>query len=256
MFYKFAYLPLLIGLFFAGCATTTLQTNVAMTRTIVLDPIKKDKRTLYLRVRNTAASKIDLKPILLKDLKKKGLQIVDDPQKAKYILNINVLFANNLKEAHALQAATTSGVNAGLVAGFANSSAKDGIVAGVAAALVGGIIGSATEDEVYRAVIDVSVKERKNQTVRATHKVEQSQGIINDTKRAGFVNEFSGDLKNINSTGKLSDGLNEEDRYDYKSDYIQYKTRILVSAVKMGLDLKKAIPILEKKASYEIAEIF
>jgi hypothetical protein len=227
-----------------------------MTRTIVLDPVKKEEKTVYLRVRNSAASKIDLKPSLIAELEKRGLQIVDDPQKAKYILNVNVLFANNLKEAHALSAATTSGVNTGLVAGVASSSAKNGIVAGVAAALVGGIVGSATEDDVYRAVIDVSVKERKNQVVKVTSTTNQSQGYIADTKRAGFANEFSGDLRDTDATGKLSDGLEDTQRYDYKSDYVQYKTRILVSAVKMGLDIKKAIPLLEKKASYAIAEIF
>ncbi len=245
-----------VVLFFSGCATTTLQTNVAMTRTIVLDPVKKSEETIYLRVRNTAASKINLKPTLIQDLKKRGLRIVDDPQKAKYILNVNVLFANNLKEAQSLQAATTSGVNAGLMAGIESGSAKNGILVGAAAALIGGVIGDATEDSIYRAVIDISIKERKNQIIKVTHTINQSQASISNIKRAGFANEFSGDIKNVNTTSKLSDGLNDSERYDYESDYIQHKTRILVSAVKMGLNLKKAVPILEKKASYEISEIF
>ncbi len=240
----------------SGCATMTLQTRVAMTRTIVLDPVKKSDMTVFLRVRNTAASKIKLKSDLVKELHKRGLRIVDDPTKAKYLLNVNVLFADNLKEAQALKIAMGAGVNTALVAGISNSSGKDAIVAGVAAALLGGIIGSATEDSTYRAVIDISVKERKNQTLKAVHTIEESQASITNSKISGFGNEVAGEPLSKSGGGSLNDGLNTVDSYNFSTNYIQHKTRILVSAVKMGLDLKKAAPILEKKAAYEIAEIF
>jgi hypothetical protein len=247
---------IIFSLILTSCATTTLQTRVAMTRTIVLDPVRKSDMTVFLRVRNTAASKINLTPILIKDLFKRGLSIVDDPTKAKYILNVNVLFANNLKEAQAIKAAMGAGVNTAIAVGIANNSGKDAIVAGVAAALIGGIIGKATEDETYRAVIDISVKERKNQIIKATHTIEESQATTNNNKIAGFGNEIAGAPLSKSGGGSLNDGLGTTDSYNFDTNYVQHKTRILVSAVKMGLNLKKAVPILEKKAAYEIAEIF
>jgi hypothetical protein len=54
----------------------------------------------------------------------------------------------------------------------------------------------------------------------------------------------------------LQDELNTNNEYGFNTDYIQHKTRILVSAVRMNLNLKEAVPILEKKAAYQIAEIF
>jgi len=250
----FAILSIVI--FATGCATSNLQTNAAMTRTIVLDPVAPKDKTIYMQVKNTAASKINLEPDLKKDLIKNGYRIIDDPNKAKYLLHVNVLFADNLKEAQAIKAATDAGVTTGLAVGIGNSSGKSGIIAGVAAALIGGAIGAATEDEIYRAVIDISVKEKKNQPIRARHSISEEQAQAQNNKIAGFGNEISGEALSKTGGSSLKDGLGTDDTYDFTTNYIQHKTRVIVTARKMNLDIKEAIPLLQKKAAYEISQIF
>ena len=202
----------IVTMVFSGCGTTQLQTRAVMTRTIVLNPVQKKDKTIFLTVKNTAGSRINLEPLLRKKLFAKGLILIDNPKVAKYIVDINVLFADNIKEAYAIKAGAAAGINTGLVAGIASDSAKNGLIAGATAALVGGLVASATEDSIYRAIIDVSIKERKG-------------GVEGETDR-------------------------------YNQDYITHKTRVFVSAVKMDLKLKNAIPILENKAINQITKIF
>ena len=255
---KLAYIitPLLLAGIFSGCGTTQMQLNSTMTRTIVLDPVKKDQKIVYLKVRNTAMSKINILPDLLKEFKKRGIRVTDDPNKAKYWLDVNVLFADNLREAQALKAATDSGITAGVATGVSSGSGRDGLIAGVLTAVVAGGIARSTEDEIYRAVIDISVKELKGTGVKAEHIITDTGSRIEDKKIAGFGNEIAGKLLSKTGGGKLNDGLVSTDSYDYGTKYVQYKTRIFVSAVQMGLKLKEAIPILEKRAACQIAEIF
>lgn len=37
-----------------GCVTTQLQTSATMTQSIFLDPVAKDKKIIFLNVRNTS----------------------------------------------------------------------------------------------------------------------------------------------------------------------------------------------------------
>mgnify|MGYP002366468974 FL=1 len=147
-------------LLFVGCATMQLETNSKLTRTIVIDHSNLTNKTIYLQVTNTANSggeKMNLNENIINSLKAKGYEIVDSSQKASYSLFVNVLFANNLKEARAIQTAVASGVFGGVGALASGSNGSNSLIVGATAALAGGLIGKALEDETFRTVIDIQV---------------------------------------------------------------------------------------------------
>lgn len=204
---KIFLMGLLTITFFVGCATTQLQTKAIMTRTVVLNPLVKKERYIYLDVKNTASSKINLAAILKKKLLNKGLLVVSNPTIADYIMNINVLFADNIKEAYAIKAGAATGINAGLIAGVASSSVKNGLLVGAVAAIAGGIVANATEDSIYRAVIDVSIKERKDGAKKVTNNFDDD---FSEHRTRILVSAVKMNLKLENAIPILQDKASEQ----------------------------------------------
>lgn len=154
-----------VALLFNGCATTSLETSTKLTRSILLDHSTVKKMPIYVQVTNTANSggeKMHLEENIKKELIKKGYEIVDSSDKAKLGLFVNVLFANNLKEANAVLAGAGVGVTSGVIAMGAGSSTGDSLLIGAAAALAGAGVAKALEDETFKAVIDLTIKDYVN----------------------------------------------------------------------------------------------
>jgi len=110
---------------FIGCGTSTLQTKAKLTRTIVLDHSQKENKEVYLQVTNTAGNggeDMDLYGAIKDKLTSKGYFIVQNSKGASYGLFVNVLFANNLKEANAIKSGTNLGATVGVGSKIAGSS--------------------------------------------------------------------------------------------------------------------------------------
>ncbi|WP_041963792.1 complement resistance protein TraT [Sulfurospirillum cavolei] len=197
-----------LALCIMGCATTSLQTQAKMTRSISLSPDQLKDKSVYLRVTGTEASKIELEAPLKKALQDRGVRMVDNADNARFYLHVNTLFADNLKEAARLDVALFGGVAAGAIS-TVNHSGGDSLLIGVGVALAMGVADRALADETYRAVISVNLRERS----------------IQDT------------------SSSWSNAKEDE-------------TRLFIEAVRMGLNLEEAKPIMEDKAVYQIAEIF
>lgn len=191
---------------FTGCATSALQTQAKMTRTITLMPDQLNNKKVYLRVTGTEASKIELEEPLKKALEQRGV-ILASSEEANFYLHVNTLFADNLKEAANLNTALLGGAAAGAIA-TVNNSGGNSILIGVGVALAMSVTDRALADETYRAVINIALSER-NKSNTATTEWSRPQ-----------------------------------------------ETRLLIEAVRMNLNLEEAKPIMEQKASYQIAEIF
>ena len=190
-------------LLFVGCATMELQTNSKLTRTILIDHSTLTNKTIYLQVTNTANSggeKMNLNENIINSLKAKDYEIVDSSQKASYSLFVNVLFANNLKEARAVQTAVASGVFGGVGALASGSNGSNSLIVGATAALAGGLIGKALEDETFRAVIDITVTNNSNnitdntrvycEAVKTNLNLNEAMPILEKEATKSIVNIF------------------------------------------------------------------
>ncbi len=242
---------------FTGCATTELQTQAKMSRSIFLNPVKKSLRVIYIDVKNTSGQDLSqLLPLLEQKIQAKGYKLTDDPDKARYVLMVNALFANDKKETNSTQAAGLGG-SIGTMAGAYNGKGMGGsLLIGAAAGLVTGLIGKATEDTIYQMVVDINIREKTNQKVYTTNGGSVGQVGIQDKRRAGFMNSFGGKVRSNNGGGEMNDAITENSSQQYSTDYIEKRSRIFAEATKMGLKLEEALPILEEKMATQISGIF
>ena len=244
---------------FTGCATTTLQTKAKMTRTIVLDHSKNADKTIYLQVTNTAGSggeDMELYNSLKSKLQSKGYTVLNSSKGAGYGLFVNVLFANNLKEANAIKGGLGLGTTVGTLSRVGGTGGRDSLAIGAAAALGGALIGKALEDEVFRAVVDISIREYSKDSINTLRTQNDNGAMVHNVARAGELNQFSGALGDKNGGGDMNSGISESVTTQTTKDYEEFKTRSFVEATKMNLKLDEALPILEAKLTKQIANLF
>ncbi|WP_299549420.1 complement resistance protein TraT [uncultured Helicobacter sp.] len=257
---KTSLLKMVFGAVFAGgilsgCVTTTLQTNAKMTQSIFLDPVAKSQRIIFLSVRNTSGHDVNLESKLVQLLTQKGYKIVDDPAKATYILSTNILYCDEKKENNAAAAA---GVGAAVGTGvgvYNHSSVTGGAVGGLIGAGIGALAGKLTEDTIWQMQVDINIKQRAKGGVLTTSGNVSGQAQVNDQRRAGFLNSFGGNVRSSQSGHLQSNQINSSAQ-SYSSDYIEKSTIIFAEAVKLGLKLPEATPILEDKIASQIAGLF
>src|SRR5574344_403963 len=230
---------------FSGCATTELQTNVRMSQSVFIDPVKKELRTVFISSKNTSGQPINLEQSLSNELQAKGYKIVDDPDEATYILMVNVLYCDKKQE----------NIGAG-VSAYNNGGAGQAIGVGLGAAVIGGLIGKATEDTIYQMQVDILIKERTKGSVLTQNSTVAGQASVRDGKKSGFVNSFGGDVRNTNATGQINSNIANDKTQYYEEERKEYKTVMLAKATKMNLTLQEATPILEKQISNQISGLF
>lgn len=208
---------LLSTFLFSGCGTLGLETNVKMTKSVFLRPVPIEKKSVYVSLKNISEERLEVIEGLQKNLKLKGYQLIDDPDHAEFVLMVNILFANNLKEANAIRAASGMGITGGVIAAGSGSNTGDSLLIGAGMALAAGLVGKALEDETYRAIVDVSVNQR----------LLDGEGY-DATEKTGTMGR----------------------------EYKEHKTRVIAEAVQTNLKLDKALPILSADVAKQISNIF
>lgn len=233
-----------------GCAAThtavakrNLDVQTKMTDTIFLDPAPPEQRTVYIDLRNTSDKPdFDMLPQVREAIAARGYTVVDDPRRAHYILQANVLQAGRNSETAAEQAysggwgSTFWGGAAGTAVGYGIGRAGIG-VNDTLGAVGGGLIGSAlsgvadafVQDTTYTIITDVQISERvPGQAISQTESASLAQG----------------------SSGTISQSSSST------TDAKRYRTRIMSTAEKVNLDWPQAAPDLVAGMSRSIAGIF
>ncbi|MCR2121854.1 complement resistance protein TraT [Campylobacter upsaliensis] len=218
----------------SGCLTTSLQTNSTMSQSIFLDSVAKEKRVVFLNIKNTSSCQIHLEHKLKSNLEAKGYQISDDLENSTYILSTNVLYCDKKQE---------------------NNTAGGAIAAGAIGALLGGLLAKVSEDTIYQMQVDVNIKQKIQNKVLNQNVNINSQASVRDKKASGFLNSFGGNVRN-EKIGQLNANLASSTQQSYESDYVERSTIILAEAVKTGLKLEEASEILEDKIAAQIAGLF
>ncbi len=245
---KFAAILSLVALL-GGCAASQvalskkdLDVQSRTSTAIFVDPVAKEKRTIYLDIKS-GVMEFDRRAFKqfvkeqFTELNDNGYQIIDDPDKAQFLM---VAYVLNLEKASptAAEAALGQGymggaVAAGAVAGGLGNSSNPyrGAVAG---AVIGGaaefISSSLVKDVTYMLVCDVQIQEKAK------------EGVIvrKDTK--------------INT--KVSDAGSSQQRVSEATDRKEYRTRIVTTANKANLKLEEAQELMFKKTAYSMSGFF
>ncbi len=227
----------------AGCATKTqsaiesreLETSVKMSETIFLEPVEPEKRVVWVHVRNTS-DRQDIDPVAIenyieKQLKRRGYKISDNPLKAYYRLQANVLYADHeregLTEEGMLLGAVGGGILGSTVGGGQTSQTAGAVVGAVAGAIAGGLAGSYIHVDKYMLVVDVNIAEKVPGGVTRHHSGGASVGKVQRDQQANT-----------------------------KSDYLNYQTRVVGTAKKTNLQWEEAQPVLLDKFAKSLGGIF
>lgn len=255
MRFKMIFTSVLAMSLLSGCLTTSLQTNSTMSQSIFLDPVAKEKRVVFLNIKNTSSCQIHLEHKLKSSLEAKGYQISDDLENSTYILSTNVLYCDKKQENNTAGGALAGGAVGAGISAYNSSSAGGAIAAGAAGALLGGLLAKVSEDTIYQMQVDVNIKQKIQNKVLNQNVNINSQASVRDKKASGFLNSFSGNVRN-EKVGQLNANLASSTQQSYESDYVERNTIILAEAVKTGLKLEEASEILEDKIAAQIAGLF
>lgn len=231
---------LALAVLLAGCAATytglrykDLKVQNRMSASIFLDPVPPAQRTVYIQVRNTSDKPFDLQNEVAAAVAAKGYKVVNDPTKAHYILQANVLSVG-LTDESALEKATAAGFG-GTVAGAAIGGLLGGSRA-VEGAVIGGLAGAAAEMvsgtlvkvNTYMVITDLQISERA---------------------KTGVSEEFDSNLKQ--GTGNTV----VKQKTSRSTQWKKYQTRIVSSARQTNLTFQEAYPALRDGIAKAIAGI-
>ncbi|SFW27580.1 complement resistance protein TraT [Nitrosovibrio sp. Nv17] len=233
----------------SGCAAVhtsiakkDLDVQTKMSDTIFLDPVEPSKKTIYLNIRNTSdKTNFDIAGPVARVLEGKGYKILQDPKKAHYWLQVNVLSVDKASPT-AAESALRAGYGGATLAGAAVGAATGAALGGWGGAGIGGlagaaafgiadtIAGAAVKDVLFMAITDVEIAERAEDGViiRQDNQQDAKQGV--------------GGSRRQTST-KVSD-MNK------------YRTRVVSTANKVNLQYEEAAPDLTAGLTRSISGLF
>lgn len=232
----------------SGCAAVhtsiakaDLDVQTQMSDAVFLDPVGKDKRTIFIQVRNTSDKpNFDIEQPLKAAIAAKGYRVLTDPDRAHFKLQaqvLNVSKTDPTAAASALNAgyggALGGAVVGATVGGMVDNLRGAGIGAGVGA-LAGGLAGTVAnamvKDVTYMAITDVQISQRTKDGVSGTTKtkVDLAQGT----------------------------GTYVEQSFHEVSKEKKYRTRVMSTANQVNLDYEDAAPRLNAGLTRVLAGLF
>lgn len=214
-----------------------VQTNTSTA--IFVDPVSPEKRTIYVDVKSGVQEfdRAVFKRLLTESFttNTNGYKIIDDPEKAQYVLSAFVLNLEKASPAASQQALGKGYQGGGVLAGAAIGGAtNNGYKGALAGAVVGGatdlISGALVKDVTYMLVCDIQIKERAKTGVIVT--------------------------RDTSITTKVSDNGGVYQSSSEQSNQKEYRTRIVTTANKANLRLDDAREAMYQKTSAAIAGFF
>ena len=233
---------------FALASCTAVQTSISkrnlevqtrMSDTIFLDPVAPSQRTVFVQVRNTSdrTEFNNLEQQVKNQIALKGYKITDDPTKAHYILQANVLTVGKVDQRAAEKTPFGSygeAIAGGAIGALALNQASAGsggqaIAGGLIIAGLTVIADSLVSDVYYGVITDLQISERAN-----------GVQVFNDSKH---------NLKQGSSGSTTS-------RFKETTHLKRYQTRIFSYANKSNLKWEEGAPVLVKGLVNSVSGIF
>lgn len=238
-------LSLLACFVLAACSAATtaiskreLDVQTRMSDSIFLEPLAPARRTVFVEVKNTSdrgdfSIEQDVKTAILQ----RGYQLVDNPERAHYMLQANVLQAGK-SSVTAAEDAFSSGFGGALFGAAVGAVGTRAVTKDTGSIIGGGLIGAAVEtaagafiqDVTYSAITDIQVSERANDGEVVTETFEQNA----DEGTSGTT------IIRANST----------------SSWKRYRTRVMSIANQANLGFEEAAPQLVSGLTRSIAGVF
>lgn len=255
-----AFSFVLLGM--AGCAAIgtsvahkDLNVQTKMTQSIFLNPVEPDQRTVFIQYRNTTDKPVNVESQIASAVMAKGFKIIQDPAKAHYWLQVNVLQVGMVNPTAAKEAGAGSGAASGaLIGGAAGAIGSNNATGTLAGAVIGGVAGevinNSVHDVTYTMVTDVQIAALSSQNI-------QHGGVVTKTSVSGKLGQTKLNNKPVDLSGtKSKSSIDENTAAQYKGNRVYYKTRVISTANKVNLQFPEALPALEQGLSQSIGNLF
>ncbi len=174
---KFLVIPSMF--FIIGCASTIKaidytepKISAKMYQSVWLDPQNLSKnRNIYVRVMNTSGYQgIDFMDLLKRKISEKGFNVIDDPGKADYIVQVNVLYLDEEKESLTADSMLVGGVGGAIAGSYIGGGTRENIAGALGGAvigsLIGGLVGKTIAVNSFTGVAEVRIQENLNNTTK------------------------------------------------------------------------------------------
>ena len=249
--------------------------RVKMGKSIFLDPPEEDEPQVYVRIRDTSGNDWNLQSAIKVELEDSGFIPTRKVKGATYVLQANLLFAEEVSEAQ-LQNLNDSDYDQGV--GDVLASAATGAVAGGAVdvltgdsnrlgagSVVGGILGIivATEQgaqkqreleekkatKFFSVVVDIEVRQRAAGEVIRRRKSELSEDSDTDAQQGSLTgNDSFSESSNVQ--------IQDTEEYVTKSKWVRHRVRIIASAKGKYVTIEDVKAPLIKKLTNAISGMF
>lgn len=159
--------------------------STKMTQVIWLDPKNLyQHRNVYVRVMNTSGYQaIDFMDLLKRKIREAGLNVVEDPDKANYILQVNVFYLDEERESLTADSMLAGGASGAFAGSYIGGSALENVAGAIGGAtigsIIGGLIGRRVAVNSFSGITEVRIQEnvngfRKEYKTRISIKAEQT----------------------------------------------------------------------------------
>ncbi|MCP9465233.1 MAG: complement resistance protein TraT [Nitrospira sp.] len=244
------------GALLAGCAghmTLSKEIQVKTSSTIFLQPTSD--KTVFVSTKNTSGNP-DVELVGLKTrLASRGFQLVEDPDKAHTLVQVNTVYCDKSKPGTTLDTLLAGGFGSGIGAAAGTAAALSGAgmrsipIAGAVGGLVGMGLAKATEDTVYVCAADVQVIERTDEVVQ-----QQVTTNITPTPQAQpGVMGLLGGLNQQSLTPPSVPGVGQTMTEVRTGKQRIHQTRVVAGAQQMWLNLKEASVALREHLTEAIS---
>jgi len=240
----------------AGHMTLSHEVNLSSSNAIFLTP--SDEKTIYVQTRNTSDNPNIAFEHLTEKIKAKGYEIVDNPEKAQYILQSQVVLCNKLKPGQTVDALIAGGFGGaiGVAAGSAaalNGAALSNIPILGAVGAVGGFAASKlSEDSIVACVLDAMVQERTKEEIQQSVTTNSMPGSGAPQSQPGFFGFLNQQSVSPPQAGQVTQQISEI----RKGNRRFHQARIVASDQKMWLSVPEASKILIEKLEDSLAGLF
>jgi hypothetical protein len=262
-----------VSMLLAGCAAVdanvnhgNLVVNTHLSETVFLDPVPVEKRTIYVSMRNTSDHpELDISGSLRTAVAQRGYLVVQDPNKAQYMLRANVLQAGEV-DANSKAAMLSASYGQPLLAGVlaagttsalgGNTGTTAGVGLGVAAASFAA--NQIWQQKTYSVVIDIELSSRP----LSGGKVSQTTASIANNANSSYKTQSSGTPTGAGMQGSLNtatgtfNGRSVTQQVNEASDFKKYQIRAMAYADQINLKFEMAVQPLETKLTSALANLF
>lgn len=167
-----------------------------ISKSIFLSPVTDENKTVFIKTTNTSGKEnLNIESPVTENLKKKGYIIVNNPKKANFILQANILQAGRYNSESSSNIDAIIGATAGGAIGhmIGNGNSEGIILGAIAGFALGSMTNSLIEDVTILIVTDLQISENSP----GSNNKSKNNLITHDAKILTYINQANLDYQEI-----------------------------------------------------------